>query len=99
MEAVTESLHLGIMKVQVARAKMKDRARELAEILTQNLLEGGMPEFLEPMVYDRLSDVLRSERFRAFLAANQNDSAAKILDKLVLRLDPNDFRVDLEYKN
>jgi len=58
-----------------------------------------MPELLEPVVYLTLSEVLSSDRFRAFLEANRGDSDKQILDKLVLRFDAKDFRVDLEYKN
>ena len=78
---------------------MTDRARELAEILTQSLMQEGLPELFEPVIYDRLSEALRSDRFRPFLAANERGSAKQILEKLVLRFDPRDFRVDLEYKN
>jgi hypothetical protein len=78
---------------------VKERARELAEILTQGLVQDGMPELFESAVYTTLSDVLSSDRFRAFLAAHDRGSADQILDKLVLRFDPKDFRVDLEYKN
>ncbi len=87
------------MRAEPNEDRVSDRARELAEILTRNLVEDGMPELFEAAIYTTLSEVLRSERFRPFLAAHESGSLKQILDKLVLRFDPRDFRVDLEYKN
>ena len=78
---------------------MKQRIGELADVLTEGLRRNGVPEMLASIVQGQIEEALASDRFRGFLASQEAASAKAILDKLILRFDPLNFRVDIDYKN
>jgi hypothetical protein len=78
---------------------MRQRIGELADALTEGLRRSGVPDMVASVVQVQIEEALRSERFRQFLASQEKAPAKDVLDKLILRFDPLNFRVDLDYKN
>jgi len=78
---------------------MRQRIGELADALAEGLRRSGVPEMVTNVVQVQIEEALRSERFARFLATQEKVPAKDVLDKLILRFDPLNFRVDLDYKN